>query len=44
MFSTAGRLAHHARTLVLHLATAHAWSELLLTGRAAITAALARPG
>jgi Transposase DDE domain group 1 len=44
LFTTAGRLAHHARTLVLHFAAGHHWTELLLTGRAAITAAPARPG
>ena len=44
LFATAARLAHHARTLVLHLAAGHHWTELLLTGRAAITAAPAPPG
>jgi hypothetical protein len=44
LFATAGRLAHHARTLVLHLAASHHWTTLLLTGRAAITVASARPG
>jgi hypothetical protein len=43
LFSLAGRPAHHARHLVLHLAAHHRWSELVLTGRTAITA-LARPG
>jgi len=44
LFSSAGRLAHHARRLVVHLSAGHAWTELLLTGRAAITAVPARPG
>jgi hypothetical protein len=37
LFSIAGRLARHARHLVLHLGTGHRWTALLLTGRAAIT-------
>jgi hypothetical protein len=44
LFATAGQLARHARALVLHLAAGHAWTGLVLTGRAAITAVLARPG
>jgi hypothetical protein len=44
LFSLAGRLAHHARALVLHLAAGHAWTDLLLAGRAAITGVPARPG
>jgi hypothetical protein len=44
LFATAGRLADHARALVLHLAAGHAWSDLLLAGRTAITAVPARPG
>ena len=43
LFSVAGRLAHHARRLVLHLGADHRWGELVLTARAAITAE-ARPG
>jgi hypothetical protein len=44
LFSTAGRLARHARDLALHLAADRAWTELVLTGRTAITAIPARPG
>jgi hypothetical protein len=44
LFATAASLAHHARLLVAHLAADHPWTELLLTGRAAITAIPARPG
>ena len=43
LFSVAGRLAHHARRLVLHLGAGHRSSELVLTARAAVTA-VARPG
>jgi hypothetical protein len=43
LFATAAVLAHHARALVLHLAAGHAWTGLVLTGRAAITAVPARP-
>ena len=44
LFSTAGRLARHARHLVLHLAADRAWTELVLAGRAAITGPTPRPG
>jgi hypothetical protein len=44
LFATAGRLAHHARALVVHLAADRAWTELVLTARTAIIAAPARPG
>jgi hypothetical protein len=44
LFSIAGRLAHHARHLVLHLGVEHRWTEPLLTGRAAITGLPTRPG
>jgi hypothetical protein len=44
LFATAAGLARHARRLVAHLAADHPWTELVLTGRAAITGALARPG
>jgi Transposase DDE domain group 1 len=44
LFSLAGRLARHARGLVLHLGADHRWTELLLTGRAAITGLEPRPG
>ena len=37
LFSSAGRLAHHAHQLVLHLGADHRWTELLLTARTAIT-------
>ena len=37
LFSIAGRLARHTRRLVLHLGAGNRWSELLLTGRAAVT-------
>ncbi len=43
LFSVAGRLAHHARRLVLHLGADHRCSELVLTARDAITT-VARPG
>ena len=39
----AGRLARHTRRLVLHLAADNRWTDLLLTGRAAITGQ-PRPG
>ena len=42
LLSVAGRLAHHARHRLLHLAERR-WTELLLTGRTAITS-LPRPG
>jgi Transposase DDE domain group 1 len=44
LFSIAGRLARHARGLVLHLGADHRWSALLLTARTAITTAPPRPG
>jgi hypothetical protein len=44
LFATAASLAHHARTLVAHLAAGHAWTGLVLAGRAAITGFPARPG
>jgi hypothetical protein len=44
LFSIAGRLAQHARHLVLHLGADHRWTGLLLTGRTAITGLPARPG
>jgi hypothetical protein len=44
LFGVAGRLAHHARHLVLHLGAEHRWSELLLAGRAAITGPPPQPG
>jgi hypothetical protein len=44
LFSTAASLAHHARALVAHLAAEHPWTELVLSGRAAITGPTARPG
>jgi hypothetical protein len=44
LLSIAGRLAHHARHQLLHLAAEHRWTELLLTGRAAITGPTPRPG
>jgi hypothetical protein len=37
LFATAASLAHGARVLVAHLATDHAWTGRVLTGRAAIT-------
>jgi hypothetical protein len=43
-FSIAGRLADHARHLVLHLGADHRWTGLLLAGRTAITGPPARPG
>jgi hypothetical protein len=44
LFTVAGRLARHARGLVLHLAAGHRWSELVLTARTAIGGAAPRPG
>jgi hypothetical protein len=44
LFATAASLARHARLLVAHFAAGHAWTELVLTGRAAITGTPARPG
>ena len=44
LFSLAGRLARHARRLVLHLGADHRRTELLLTARAAITGLEPRPG
>jgi DDE family transposase len=44
LFSVAGRLARHARHLMLHLAADHRWSGLVLTARAAIGGAAPRPG
>ena len=44
LFSLAGRLARHARRLVLHLGADHRWSKLLLTARTAITGLEPRPG
>jgi len=44
LFATAAVLARHARALVVHLAADHAFTDLVLTGRAAITGAPARPG
>jgi hypothetical protein len=44
LFATAASLAHHARTLVAHLAAGHAWTHLVLAGRAAINSVPARPG
>jgi Transposase DDE domain group 1 len=44
LFTTAAGLARHARRLVAHLAAAHPWTALVLTGRAAITGVPARPG
>lgn len=44
LFSTAGRLARHARHLTLHLSAGHPWTELVLAGRAAITGPTPRPG
>ena len=43
LLSLAGRLARHTRRLVLHLAADNRWTDLLLTGRAAITGQ-PRPG
>jgi hypothetical protein len=42
-FATAASLAHHARVLVAHLAADHAWTDLVLAGRAAITGVPAAP-
>ena len=36
LFATAAALATHARRLVAHLAADHPWTDLVLTGRAAI--------
>jgi hypothetical protein len=44
LFATAAALAHHARTLIAHLAADHPWTELVLAGRTAISGVLARPG
>jgi hypothetical protein len=44
LFSLAGRLARHARRLVLHLGADHHRSKLLLTARTAITGLEPRPG
>ena len=45
LFSIAGRLACHARAIVVHLAARHRWSKLVLAGRTAITTTVAaRPG
>jgi hypothetical protein len=44
LLTTAAGLARHARALVAHLSAKHPWTELVLTGRAAITGLLARPG
>jgi len=44
LFGVAGRIAHHAHRLVLHLAADHHLSELVLTARAAITGPLPCPG
>ena len=44
LFTTAAVLARHARLLVAHLAADHAWTGLVLAGRAAITGVLVRPG
>ena len=44
LFTTAAGLARHARALVAHLSAKHAWTALVLAGRAAITGLLARPG
>jgi hypothetical protein len=43
LFATAAGLARHARALIAHLSAEHPWTELVLTGRAAITG-FARPG
>jgi hypothetical protein len=44
LFATAAAIASHARRLVAHLAADHPWTELVLTGRTAITRVPARPG
>jgi hypothetical protein len=44
LFGLGGQLARHARNLVLHLGAEHRWTELVLTGRAAITGLPAPPG
>lgn len=44
LFGLGGQLARHARNLVLHLGAEHRWTELVLTGRAAITSLPPRPG
>ena len=44
LFATAAAIASHARRLVAHLPAGHPWTELVLTGRAAITGVPARPG
>jgi hypothetical protein len=44
LFATAAALATHARQLLAHLAADHPWTDLVLTGRAAITGELLRPG
>ena len=44
LFSLAGRLARHARGLVLHLGADHRYSGLVLTARAAINGPAPRPG
>ena len=43
LFATAAALATHARQIVAHLAADRPWTDLVLTGRAAITE-LPRPG
>jgi hypothetical protein len=43
LFATAAALATHARQIVAHLAADRPWTDLVLTGRAAITK-LPRPG
>lgn len=43
LFTTAAALARHARQLVAHLPADHPWTELLLSGRTAITGPTARP-
>jgi len=43
LFSIAGRLARHTRRLVLHLGAGNRWTDLLLTGRTAVTGQ-PRPG
>jgi hypothetical protein len=44
LFATAAALATHARRLVAHLAADRPWTDLVLTGRTAITGELPRPG
>jgi hypothetical protein len=44
LFATAASLAHHARVLVAHLAADHPWTDLVLSGRAAITGVPTHPG